>query len=49
MGELAPAQGGRAAGPRRQAMSATAARGLCRFAEGAGESRPAGSSCWIMT
>ena len=48
MGELVPGQAGRAAGPRRQAMTATAMRGLSRFAEAA-ESRPAGSSCWIMT
>ena len=33
MGELVPAQAGRAAGPRRQAMTATALRGLSRFAE----------------
>jgi integrase len=32
MGELVPAQAGRAAGPRRQAMTATALRGLSRFA-----------------
>ncbi len=33
MGELVPAQAGGAAGPRRQAMTATVVRGLCRFAE----------------
>jgi integrase len=33
MGELVPAQAGRAAGPRRQAVTATAVRGLCRFAD----------------
>ncbi len=33
MGELVPAQAGGAAGPRRQAMTATALRGLSRFAE----------------
>jgi integrase len=33
MGELVPAQAGRAAGPRRQAMTATVARGLSRFAD----------------
>ena len=32
MGELVPAQAGRAADPRRQAMTATALRGLSRFA-----------------
>src|SRR5260370_2666778 len=32
MGELVRAQAGRAAGPRRQAVAATAARGLSRFA-----------------
>jgi len=32
MGELVPAQAGRAAGPRRQAVTATALRGLSRFA-----------------
>ena len=32
MGELVPARAGRAAGPRRQAVSATAVRGLSRFA-----------------
>ncbi len=32
MGELVPAQAGRAAGPRRQAMTAMAVRGLSRFA-----------------
>jgi hypothetical protein len=32
MGELVPAQAGRAAGPRPQAMTATALRGLSRFA-----------------
>jgi hypothetical protein len=32
MGELVPAQAGRAAGPRRQAMTAIAVRGLSRFA-----------------
>jgi integrase len=32
MGELVPAQAGRAAGPRRQAAAATAVRGLSRFA-----------------
>ena len=36
MGELAPAQAGGAAGPRRQAMSATAVRGLSRFADSRG-------------
>ena len=36
MGELVPAQAGRAAGPRRQAMTATAMRGLSRFAEAGG-------------
>ena len=36
MGELVPAQAGRAEGPRRQAMTATAARGLSRFAEARG-------------
>ena len=36
MGELAPAQAGGAAGPRRQAMTATAVRGLSRFAEARG-------------
>jgi len=36
MGELAPAQGGCAAGPRRQAVAVTAARGLCRFARARG-------------
>ena len=36
MGELVPAQAGRAAGPRRQAMTATALRGLSRFAEARG-------------
>ena len=48
MGELVPAQAGGAAGPRRQAVTATAVRGLSRFARRGG-SRPAGSSCWIMT
>ena len=32
MGELVTAQAGRAAGPRRQAVTATAVRGLSRFA-----------------
>src|SRR5260370_17596464 len=32
MGEVVRAQAGRAAGPRRQAVAATAARGLSRFA-----------------
>ena len=32
MGELVPARAGRAAGPRRQAVTATAVRGLSRFA-----------------
>jgi integrase len=32
MGEVAPARAGRAAGPRRQAVTATAVRGLSRFA-----------------
>ena len=32
MGELVPAQAGCAAGPRRQAVTATAVRGLSRFA-----------------
>ena len=36
MGELAPAQAGGAAGPRRQAMTATAVRGLSRFADSRG-------------
>ena len=36
MGELVPAQAGRAAGPRRQAMTATALRGLSRFADARG-------------
>ena len=36
MGELAPAQAGRAAGPRRQAVAATAVRGLSRFAAARG-------------
>ena len=36
MGELVPAQAGRAAGPRRQAVTATAVRGLSRFAEARG-------------
>ena len=36
MGELAPAQAGGAAGPRRQAMTATALRGLSRFADSRG-------------
>ncbi len=36
MGELVPAQAGRAAGPRRQAMTATALRGLSRFADSRG-------------
>ena len=36
MGELVPAQAGRAAGPRRQVMTATAVRGLCRFADARG-------------
>jgi hypothetical protein len=48
MGELVPAQGGSAAAGGGQAVAAPAARGLCRFATARG-SRPAGSSCWIMT
>ena len=36
MGELAPAQAGRAAGPRRQAVAATAVCGLSRFAAARG-------------
>ena len=36
MGELVPARAGRAAGPRRRAVTATAARGLSRFAEARG-------------
>jgi integrase len=36
MGELVPARAGRAAGPRRQAVTATAVRGLSRFAEARG-------------
>ncbi len=36
MGELVPACAGRAAGPRRQAMTATALRGLSRFADARG-------------
>ncbi len=36
MGELVPAQAGCAAGPRRQAVTATAVRGLSRFAEAGG-------------
>ena len=36
MGELVPAQAARAAGPRRQAVAATAVRGLSRFAAGRG-------------
>ena len=36
MGELVPAQAGGAAGPQRQAMTATAMRGLSRFAEAGG-------------
>ena len=36
MGELVPAQAGGAAGPRRQAVTATAVRGLSRFAEARG-------------
>ena len=36
MGELAPARAGRAAGLRRQAMTATALRGLSRFADARG-------------
>ena len=36
MGELVPARAGRAAGPRRQAVTATAVRGLSRFAEACG-------------
>ena len=48
MGELVPARAGRAAGPRRQAVTATAVRGLSRFAAARGIP-PAGSSCWIMT
>ena len=36
MGEFAPAQAGGAAGPRRQAMTATAVRGLSRFADSRG-------------
>ncbi|HXZ77248.1 MAG TPA: hypothetical protein VEH31_41145 [Streptosporangiaceae bacterium] len=36
MGELVPAQAARAAGPRRQAVAATAARGLSRFAAARG-------------
>lgn len=36
MGELVPAQAARAAGLRRQAVAATAVRGLCRFAEARG-------------
>ena len=48
MGELAPVQAGGAVGSRRQAMTATALRGLSRFAEARGVP-PAGSSCWTMT
>ena len=36
MGELVPARAGRAAGPRRQAVTATAVRGLSRFAAARG-------------
>ncbi len=36
MGELVPARAGRAAGPRRQAVTATAVRGLARFAAARG-------------
>jgi len=36
MGELVPAQAGGARGPRRQAMTATAVRGLSRFADSRG-------------
>ena len=36
MGELVPAQAGGAAGPRRQAVTATAVRGLSRFAAARG-------------
>jgi hypothetical protein len=36
MGELVPAQAGGAAGPRRQAVTVTAARGLSRFATARG-------------
>ena len=36
MGEVVPACAGRAAGPRRQAMTATALRGLSRFADARG-------------
>src|SRR5438128_1863404 len=36
MGELVPARAGGAAGPRRQAVTATAVRGLSRFAEARG-------------
>ncbi len=36
MGELVPARAGRAAGPRRQAVTAAAVRGLSRFAEARG-------------
>ena len=36
MGELVPACAGRVAGPRRQAMTATALRGLSRFADARG-------------
>ena len=45
----APVLAGYAADPRRQAVAATAVRGLCRFAHGAGDPGRAGSSCWIMT
>ena len=45
MGELVPAQAGRAAGPRRQAMTATALRGLSRFAEIRGV--PPGWELWL--
>ena len=36
MGELVPARAGRAAGPRRRAVTATAVRGLSRFAAARG-------------
>ena len=45
MGELVPVQAGRAAGPRRQAMTATVMRGLSRFAEIRGV--PPGWEFWL--